>query len=489
MDILYIIYWGFVYMKLRKKLSLFMSGVLLVSTLCTTWLSVPMSAFTPDTSVYSGGVYMVNLDTDICVYQKNATQKCYPASTTKIMTCLVALEMITDMEEKVKVTYTSTNEFWEGDKNKEGPSNAAIEVGQENLTYKDCLYALMLASACEAANVIAYNLGNGDIQAFVNKMNEKANELGCQNTHFANPHGLHDEDNYSTPYDMFLISKYAYDNFPMFMTICNTYSYDMPANTYNPDGYTIYHTNKLINSGAENIYYYEYASGIKTGSIDYYYDAKTGEITGDGCRCLVSTAKKGQFTYMLVTMDGPYRDDEGKALMSNFLDHIALYKWAFSSFEYTVILSKTDIMGEIPVELGEEADHITLKPIDDFATLLPNNLDKTTIQTEVTKNYETLTAPVEKGTVVGTVKLKLAGETLATIDLVSAEGITLSQMAYMIKQLKEIIDTWWFRLLVILLAALIIALVILSAIRTSRRQKAAKKKQKPNYSSYGSKRY
>lgn len=432
---------------------------------------------------------MVNLDTDICVYQKNATSKFYPASTTKIMTCLVALEKVTNMSDTVKISYDCTNEFWEGDVNKSDPSNAAIEVGQTNLTYKDCLYALMIASACEAANILAYNIGGGEIQNFVTMMNQKAEEIGCKNTHFANAHGLHDENNYTTPYDLFLITKYAYDNYPEFMEICNTYSYQMPANSSNPDGYTIYHTNKLITASAENPYYYEYAAGIKTGSIDHLYDKKTGEVIGDGCRSLVSTASKDGFQYMIVTLGAPYYDESGEKLMSNFLDHIALYKWAFSVFEYTSVLAKTDVMGEIDVELGEESDHITLKPIDDFWTLLPKDLDRTTIQTEITKNYESLTAPVEKGTVLGTVTLKLGGETLASIDLVSAESIKLSQVAYMTKQIKEIVDTWWFKLLAILLAIMIVALVVLSAIRKSKRSKAAaKKKSKPNYSSYSNRR-
>lgn len=119
------------------------------------------AAFEHGINLYSSGYYMVNLDLGTVIAAKNEHERCYPASVTKIMTAVVALENCSDLQTPVKITYDATNEFWEGDPNFTDAATAGLAVGQTNLTMEDCLYALMLASACEAANVIAYNIGGG----------------------------------------------------------------------------------------------------------------------------------------------------------------------------------------------------------------------------------------------------------------------------------------------------------------------------------------
>ena len=431
-----------------------------------------VSGFEPDFTVASEGVFMINTDTDIVVLQKNADKKFYPASTTKIMTCVVALENISDLDQKVRITYDATNEFWEGDPNKEGPSNAALEVGQENITYRDCLYTLMVSSACESANILAINTC-GSIEAFVAKMNEKAAQLGCANTHFSNTHGLWEEDNYSTPYDMYLISKYACEKVAGFMEICDTVSWDLPANKYNPDGYTKYTTNVLLRNVADNPFYYEYAHGIKTGSIDYYWDKEGNKHTGG--RCLVSTAKKNGYNYMLVTMQAPYFNEAGESYNFAADDHVKLYNWAFDTFQYTTVLTKKDVITEVAVEQGDGADHVTLSPAEDFSTLLPDYLDLTTVQTVIDKK-DKVVAPVKKGDVMGSVELRLGGETLTKVDLIATRSVDRSQIAYIAEQVKSVIDTGWFKACVVALVLLIIADIVLICIR--RRQIRIEEKRK-----------
>lgn len=462
---------------LRKVASVILSASLFASYIGN--LSVA-NAFEPDSEIYSQGVYMVNLDTDIVVYQKNATEKYYPASTTKIMTCIVAMELIDDWSKNVEITYDATNEFWEGDPNKEGPSNAALEAGQDNITYKDCIYGLMVSSACEAANILAINTA-GSVANFVAKMNEKAAAIGCVGTHFANTHGLWQEDNYSTPYDMYLIARYAYENIPKFMEICDTYSYDFPPNTYNPDGYTKYATNALLINSAENPFFYEYAHGIKTGSIDYYWDKEGNKH--DGGRCLVSTAKKGGYTYMIVSMQAPYFNDAGESYNYSALDHLTLYKWAFSTFNYITVVSKNDIVSEIKVAQGDGKDHVSLVPEVAYSTLLPSYLDISTIQKVVTTKKD-LVAPVEEGEVLGTLELKLENETLTTIKLVASESITRSQFEYIKEQVTNILDTTWFKLGAVLLVVLVIALIVLLNIRKRQRRIEMRKRERKSKSVY-----
>ena len=439
-----------------------------------------ISAFEPDVKVYSDGVFMVNLDTDVVVYQKNATKKLYPASTTKIMTCIIAMELIADWDAYVNISYDATNEFWTGDPNKEGPSNAALEAGQTNITYKDCIYGLMVSSACEAANVLALNTC-GSIEAFVAKMNEKAKNIGCVNTHFGNTHGLWQEDNYSCAYDMFLIAKYAYEHIPNLLEICDTYQYEFPPNEYNPDGYIKTATNALIINTAENPFYYEYAHGIKTGSIDYYWD-KDGNVH-DGGRCLVSLAKKGGYTYMISSLQAPYFNEAGEKYNYSAHDHVNLYEWAFSTFNYETVISENDIVSEIKVEQGATKDHVSLYPANSYATLLPDYLDKSAIQ-RVIDAKTSMVAPVREVEVLGTLELRLDGETLAKIDLVASETIERSQIEYIKEQVGNVTGTNWFRILLVLLIVLIIVLIVLLHLRKRQRQAEARKKARRNKSVY-----
>ncbi len=113
------------------------------------------AAFTTNVDTYSTGYYMVNLDLGAVVAAKNEHVRCYPASITKVMTAIVALENCSDLDKHMEVTYDATNEFWEGDPNKEGAGTCGLAVGQSELTMRDCLYGLLVKSGCEAGNVIA----------------------------------------------------------------------------------------------------------------------------------------------------------------------------------------------------------------------------------------------------------------------------------------------------------------------------------------------
>lgn len=331
-------------MRKAKILSFFIAIILLFSTVLPIFAA--NAAFSPSFELYSEGIYMVDLDDDTVVVSKNADEKLYPASTTKIMTCLVALANITDLDELVEVTYEAFEDLWSSNINFNGASTAFITPFQNNITYRDCIYSLMVCSACDSANILAYNIGGGSIAEFVEMMNDTAADIGCGNTHFSNPHGLFEEDNYTSARDMYLITKYAVDNYPEFMEICNTLSYDMPPNEYYPDGYTIYTTNKLINPYSE--YYCEGVRGVKTGSIDRYFYQIDGEWDYDsfvyGSRTLVSTAQRDGETYMIVTLGAPYCNEDGSETETelSFTDHINLYEWAFSMDWHSDVVPSAD---------------------------------------------------------------------------------------------------------------------------------------------------
>ena len=421
------------------------------------------AAFAPD--VYSKGVYMVNLDTGITVFAQNENQRFYPASTTKIMTAIVAMENCTSLDDKVNISSKAFDEFWLGDPNKEDVSNAALEAGQTNVSYRDCLYGLMLPSGCDAANVLALNIA-GSIEGFTSMMNAKARELGCLDTHFSDAHGLWEAENYTTPYDMYLITRYAYDHVPGFMEICDTQSYYMPPNERNPEGYTISSTNSLIKPSSE--FYVEYVHGIKTGSLPDYID---GSGTHDGFRCLVSTAQKNGYTYMIVSMQAPYRSESGTAYNYAAEDHVNLYEWAFDNFVYHTVVEESEICKEIDVEQGEE-NRLQLVTADSYATLLPRELAEAMaeggtggLDRKITMLYDEIVAPVSMGELMGQMDVIYQGEIIATINLVAARSIQRSQVEYILDRARSLLDTSWFVPLLILLGALLLLQFVLMAVR------------------------
>lgn len=442
---------------------------LLTSVVCAEESSAIVSGFDPYTDkVWSEAVYMVNVDTGDVVFEKNAEKKMFPASTTKIMTAIIALENVSDWNKKVTIPYDCFNEFWSDDPNKNDPSNAAIEPLQENLTYKDCIYGLMLPSGCEAANILAYNICNGNMQAFFDKMNKKAKELGCTGTNFSNAHGLHEDTNYTTARDMFLIAKYAMQN-PKFAEVVSTYEYAMPENEYNSEGYSIFSTVSLIKPSS--VYYYEYAYGIKTGTTD------------QAGRCLVSGAKK-QYNYMLVTLNAPVYNTEGEYYDEwySMVDHINLYEWAFDNFAMKTIVEKNEQVKEIPVVLGENADHIMVKPDRDFTALMPKAIDENSVQRVIT-TYDELTAPIKRGDILGVMDVKFKGETIVTVNLVASKEIKRSEFDYYMGRVQKQFTEPWFIISVICFVILLICFIVTRAIddRNRRMRKAQEKRRMSNY--------
>ena len=455
-------------MKKAKFFTIFCTFLLLFSAFSTNLTSY--AAYSPSFDLYSEGIFMVNLDTDIVVASKNPDKKLYPASTAKIMTCLVALENVKDFNATVECPYTCFNEFtWDYSSeyynpNFAGASNAAIEGLQENITYQDCMYALMLRSGCEAANILAYNI-SGSMDKFADLMNETAKKIGCKNTHFSNAHGLFAEDNYTTAYDMYLITRYAIDKYPGFMKICSTDEYDMPANYNNPDGYTIYSTNSMMDVSSD--YYDVGVKGIKTGSIDEYYLFRNGDWDTanpvEGFCSLVTYCERDGYKYLIVTLQAPYYNENGESKITHFEDHKALYNWAYSEFEIKQVIGKNQQVMTVGVEMGKNTDEVGIVTTEEFSTLIPKSLDSSAIQ-QIYPTIEPFRAPVSKGESVGVLVLKLNGETLTTIPLETETDIALDSIAKYKDRLKTVLGSPGVIASFVILIVMIIAFAVSKAI-------------------------
>ena len=203
-------------------------------------------------AIESASATVMDMDTGVFLYSKNATAKMYPASTTKIMTTLLLIENC-DLDDEI--TFSEIVYDLE-----EGSSHLGIQPG-EKMTLRDAAYGIMLASANDISNGVAEYMG-GSLSGFADMMNAKADELGCVNTHFANPHGLYQEDHYTCAYDMALIAKAAYDN-PTFREIVTTKEYTIPETNLTEEERSFLNHHKMMHSDEE--YYRDWCTGGKTG--------------------------------------------------------------------------------------------------------------------------------------------------------------------------------------------------------------------------------
>ena len=401
-------------MILRRRIfAVFWTAVFALMIINVSAADAGAITFMPDQTITSEAAVMVNLDKDVVVYSKNADKKMYPASLTKIMTAMVVLDHVDNIEETTfEAPLVVFDELYG-----QGASAVGLEKG-EITTVKDLLYSLMLKSACESAGILAYNVGGSSISNFVDMMNEKAKAIGCTGTHFVNPHGLFDDDQFTNANDMMRIFRYAYDHYPELVKIACTVDYDMQPTNMHGEGWAhIYHTNSMINPASFE--YYPYVKGFKTGTLD------------ESGRCLATLGSKDGNNYMLVTLGSPIRDEEGNTVYNHYEDHRKLYDWAFEHLEYKQILAPGKEVAELQVKFGESSVFVRLVTGEEYSCIWLDSIDPATLREHIEIDQSalnedgTITAPVAKGTAFGTYSLTLYDEDVCSVDLVAQEDVTL----------------------------------------------------------------
>lgn len=387
-------------MKTTKRLSKLVLLVLLIQTL---FFPVFSSASTKEdfdalnSSIESEAAIMIESSTGKVIYSKNGEERRYPASTTKILTAIIAIEKCS-LDEMATVSEYAVTSI------PSGYTNANIQVG-ETLSIKDLLYALMLASANEAAIVIAEHI-SGSHSEFVNLMNETAKSIGCTNTHFTNSNGMHDENHYTTAHDLALITQYAMKN-ETFRQIVATTSYTLPATKVYPyTSRTFSNSNSLIivnNNNVENNYYYPNAIGVKTG------------FTSPAGNCLVAAANNNGLEFITVVLGAPDKN-------VRYADSINLFNFAFNNYSFVKLKSASNSVTSISIENAtDDTKNLDLLINSDVNVLA--NLDNKNSNIEPTISLkENLSAPISKGDVVGTVTYELDGLSY-TAELVASHDV------------------------------------------------------------------
>ncbi|MEG1858195.1 MAG: D-alanyl-D-alanine carboxypeptidase family protein, partial [Pseudoflavonifractor sp.] len=345
-----------------------------------------------------------------------------------------------------------------------GASTQNIKPG-EVMAFGDILRCALIPSANEACNILAELVG-GSIDGFVALMNERAAALGCQGTHFMNPHGLHDDNHYTTAYDIALICMQAMKS-PVFREIVSSKSYTVPATNLAP-ARELHDTNALISTFRIRGYYYENATGIKTG------------FTPEAGYCLASAATKGNRSLVAVVL-GCERvpNTTGSDGHTYFSESKRLLEWGFTNFSRRTIIDSTVPLLNVPVTLSDEADHVVGQPDGSIDATLPNNMELTDFTMTVTADQQTLEAPVAKGQVLGKVTLSYDGKDYGTLNLVAVDGVARSELLYRIDRIQKFFDQLWVKVVLLLLIVLILILVVRFLVFGKRRRRGAGRR---NYS-------
>ena len=381
--------------------------------------------------IMAPAAYVVNLDTNIVVYEKNSEPPLQAASLTKMMTTLLLLENYQDQLDTISVTAPSYiyDLIWEKTTN---ASTADIRKG-ETQTLRNLLYAMMLPSANEAAYIVAAYMGGGSIDNFVAMMNEEAARIGCTGTTFADPCGL-DTNNVTTARDAYLILR-ALTSYDIFATVVSTPSYDMGTNDRytTPGTYVIQNTDKMLNEGSA--YYRSYVRGGKTGSLGEWqnfagWHSQNGE------------------SYISVLLNVPY-DADPEGMRPALAETGTIMDWVFDTYTIAPALDTTQPITEVRVAYSTQTDTVMLYPADNMMTLLPA-AGGAALTEPVFNVPDELAAPIRQGDVVGTVTLTIQGEVIGTADLIAGSDVSRNQVLYTLSRVSLFFSSTYFKVVIAL---------------------------------------
>ena len=340
---------------------------------------------------------LAETNTGKILYERNADEKIYPASLTKLMTSILVVENC-ELDEIVTVSEKAVTSV------PSGYVNANLQVGEE-LTVEDLLYVMLIPSANDAANALAEHVG-GSIESFSTMMNSRAKELGCTGSNFTNPSGLHQEEHYTTTKDLYLIAKQAISN-SLIKKIVGTTNYTL----LNTEKYTktkrTFTTTNYMKIKSLTKYYCDYCIGGKTG------------YTGEAKNCVIEFAEKDGIELTAIVMG-----ESAKVKGQKFLDAKEMFEYVFENYENKQIVNKNEKYETVKVNnTTKETRMLDVLYKDDIYILKEKDNNE-----EMQKNveYYNLKAPIQKGKEVGKITYEYEGITYTT-ELIAAENVEESK--------------------------------------------------------------
>ena len=424
------------------KKNRFLSALLLIPMVLS--LTLPATAIgQDDLNLFCTNAALLDANHGDLLYDMKANERAYPASITKVMTALLVVEAISYGQLSPDTVATVSSSAVQGIPSEyvTGAFKAGEEISIENL-----LYCMLLESDCDASNILAEAV-DGTVPDFVAHMNRKAGELDCQGTHFTNTYGLHDENHYSTAYDLALIMEAALE-YDLFRDVIKTPSYRVPATNLSGERY-FFNKNALISNLYYEGYVYDKCIGGKTGTTD------------DAGRCLVAAAEDGDELLISVVLgSGPMQvPGDEKLKQGQFRESRRLLEYGFDNFHRVTITKDSEPVATVKVTMSRQADEVNLKPQGSIVRTLPKSMDLDDIETKIRLFAEEVEAPVEAGAVMGAMTLSYNGEVYGTLDLVAVTSVERSDLLYKKQQFFDFFQTTGVKLA--LSAALLLAAVVL----------------------------
>lgn len=313
------------------------------------------------------------------LYERNSDTQMYPASLTKVLTAIVVMEHC-NLDDMVEVTQTAISSV------EYGYITANLKVG-ESFSIEELLNILIVSSANDAALVLAEHV-SGSVEDFCKLMNETAVKIGCTNSNFVNPNGVHHENHFSTARDLALIGNYSLKFEKLKELFKKTYFRLPSTDLYTSNDRIFSSTNELILSGSSN--YYIYAQGLKTG------------FTTPAGHCLIGYASKNGLELITVLLNSSTSDNR-------YLETRMLFDYGFSNFSFKKFATQGNSVETISVKGStKDTEKLNLILDKDIRFTVNNNLDILSIKSE-TKINEKIKAPISKGTVLGSVTYTLNG--------------------------------------------------------------------------------
>lgn len=376
--------------KIKQKFTpLTIAIVIFAVTMCALPWLLTREAFAdgaPELSAVSA--VLIDQASGKVIYEKNMNDEHYPASTTKVLTALLVLENL-ELDSKITLPEDYVNV---------GETNIGLQAGSRQ-TVEELLMATMLYSANDAAQALAIGAA-GTEDAFVELMNQRVAEMNLQHTHFTNPHGLHNEEHYTSAYDLAMIARSAMDN-PEFRRIVTTESFVIHK-LNGEDNYTVYNRNSLLNQ-------FEFADGIKTG-----YTKQAGN-------CIVASATKNDMQLIAVLLNSSDIFGESRQLL----------EWGFANSQHTLLVDANTVKASVKVLNGgrDKVEVLTEKPLysvmrNDEATNVQEKLDLP----------DSIPAPIHRGEVIGSVTYTDENGYTYSTNLLAAKDVGRYNLRLVVRQ-------------------------------------------------------
>lgn len=389
--------------------------------------------------------YLYSVDNNQVLYAKNTNDKIYPASFTKLMASIIALEHYgTNTSKKIAVTSEMLNDV--------SGNNIALKV-DEVVTAENMLNAMIVGGSNDAAQVIAIDVA-GSINGFVKLMNEKAQQIGTMQTVFTNPTGIHDDDMYTTMEDIAKIALYAY-KLNRYTEISSQMVYDMPETNVSKSR-RIVNRNNLVSTYLTWQYYNPEAIGLNAGSTP-----KAGY-------CLATVVNHNGLTYLCI-ISGASSDD---LYIYSYVEASKLLNWVYENWGYVTVLKTTTSITQLPVRLASKTDTIALHPSYEVELYLPSGVDiEKDVERVITVYEDILTAPVDSGLECGILALYYQGQLISEVPLITKNYIDKSYWMYFVDFTDNTIHSRWFKTSVLVFIVLFTSYTLINAHVRYRRSK------------------